>query len=890
MSESRRPQDKWRHAAGQSSARSGAAVSAGKPRTSRLFLGALLLAALVGVVVGLLSFFRSAPKPIFLSIAVTEYSDRNFPVNAFAQQDSEALRQQFGTDSVQAFQSQERDLILRELSQLEARSRGADSGRPIIIHLSANAFVYDGVVQLIPGNGQSGSPATWIRLSEVVDLVKRIAGHRLLLLDLRPVVDARLGILGDDLPDAVKELFDTFEQANDLPFQVLIACGPQSTPVVMRELKRSAFGWFLERGLAGIADGWNSARNKDERIAPLELMTFTRDQVAGLSGKLNQSEIPFIRGRDQEIVVAAVPQGGAKPAPAAEEAEVYPASLLAYWQERDRWNDTGYARRLPRTSRQLEAALMRAESQWLGGIETEKWQRELDAEVQQLRAVKQRFPDPVPPIRSIAAAQKRGIANLREAEVALAPLIDKIKATPSPKMEDMAEFQKLRTALREKPLDAAAVASIIYDVALDRREPTVEQLKQLVLALQIAPDASKFVDSSVLRMLTEVERNRLKLWEPEQGTISLILLTSQSAERAVAVDGRALPWLQKELQEVDSMRRQALVALLQAESDERANARRQLERCRQRYDALALAGKALEDALRERDETLGFLAGWAGFEASDGRRQDELDALWNSIVSECRELLPLLKPPGEPALPDAQLLSNKANDLRHRREQMLELVKGDPTVSAAALPHLLAWPFWKGEQRQELANRTRSGGLVAVQQALQDTGAKPGEVAELPPANPIAVNKHAFRRARQAIDILLLADDPEANKLNARWNALPKTAEAREMAALGTSISRQWSERLPERYRQSKTLDEQARIGWAIHPFDYSAIPRSGDSVPRDAAGELYRRQQKDFASWIGEFRDQADAAALGKVEGLGAARLARALQELAREQLGWNP
>jgi hypothetical protein len=853
-----------------------------------LFVGAILLAAVAGGVVGLLTYLRPAPKPIFLSLAVTEYADRNFPVNAFAQQDSESLRKHFGDDSVQAFQSQERDLILRELNQLADRSRGADKGRPIIIHLSAHGLVQGGAVYIIPGNGKAGVAGTWIRLEELLDGVKRIQGDRLLLLDLKPIVDARLGILQESLPDRVQETLTRLQQTNDLPFLVATSCGPGSSPFVSRELARSAFGWFLDRGLAGVADGWNPGNMKDDRVSSQELVAFARDNVFAFSNRLGQAQLPGVYGKATDFVLLPVPQGGTPPAVKPETAEVFPAWLLAYWKERDQWREQGAHRRLQRTYRHLEAILRRAESQWLGGADAEKSQRELADEIQELRAVKQRFADPVLPLHSLGSAQKMEIKNLREAEAALRPIIDRIKAAPVPNMEDLAELQKARMALaaREKPLPPEAIASVIVASALESKELTIDQLKQLVLTWQSLPNPPKLVETLMLRFVTEVEPRRLKLWAPEPGTIPRILLAAQAAEKAVPADGRALPWLRKDLQETDDLRREAMRLLLLAEADDRDKARQQLDRCLNRYADIAEAGRGLENALRELDETRMFLADWADFEAPDEKIQQELDTLWASIVGECRQLLPLLKLPAPPQLPSAQLLLNKANDLQRRRERVLDLVKPPSSTSALDAQRWLAWPFGTADRRNQLAARMRDSGPGPVEQALQ--AEKPGNITA-PPVDAAKRTGAAMRRAQRAIDLLTLAGDPEIGKLETKLAAATKNPDAQTMDELGQMIARRWSEQLPERYRQSTNRPEQVEIGWAIHPFDLPAIPRTGDTFPRDAAAEFYRQQQKELAAWVGE-RDQLDARTLAKVEGAGALAVSRALEELARDQLNWNP
>ncbi|MCE9532912.1 MAG: hypothetical protein K8T89_17580 [Planctomycetes bacterium] len=884
MPDNQRPRDKWRHGSGQPSPAGPRPARSGSSGKGKLFLGALVLAAIVGVVIGLLTFFRSPPKPIFLSIAITEYADRNFPVNAFAQQDGEALRKHFGADSVQAFQSQERELILRELNLLADRSSNKDKGRPIVVHLSANAFAQGGTVYVLPGNAKAGVAGTAIRLEEILDILKRAKGDRVLMLDLRPVVDARLGLVADDLSETVQATLARLTEAKDLSFQVLVACGPGSSPLVVRELNRSAFGWFLDRGLAGMSDGWNGENKKDERVTTPELLSYARENVGIFSNRLRPPmQLPALHGTGNDFVLLPVPQTGPPAASSPQAVDEYPEWLLAAWKERDRWREEGTQRRLPRTFRHLEAVLLRAESQWLGGVEQAKAQSELDNELRELRAVKQANPEPIAPMRSLVRVPRK---NRDETKAILQALLDRIKATPAPKMEDLAEFMKLRMALREKPPEPVAAAAVLFDFALELKEPTLDQFKQIVESL---PPQARFAETVMLRMVTQVEPKRLKLWEPDAATIPLILLAANAAEQAVAFEGRALPWIAKDLRETDALRREAMLKLLTEEADAREVARKQLDECRKRYAANEDAGKGLEAAFRELDETRVFLAAWAGFEAPDPRIQQELEKLWGSIVGECRTLTPLLNPPTAPHLPDTQQLRNKANDLRFRRERVFDLVRVPSGASALDVQRWLAWPFWPADQRARLASRIRETGVAPVQQALQSPPDKPGKI-DAPSIDQGARNKLALQRARQAIDLLILAGDVETEKLESRYDAVVKNPDSRGFDELGQAISRRWSEQLPEAYKQAKSRLEQTQTGWAIHPFDLSALPRSGDTFPRDAAADSFKQHQRAFAAALGELRDQLDARAYRTVEGPGALTLSVALEELARDQVAWPP
>src|SRR5262249_528910 len=143
-------------------------------------------------VAGLIVYLRPAARPIELGVAVTQYADRSYPPNAFAQQDSEAIRARFEGDSAQPYQAQENQGWLDQMVALAERTgQAGDKGRPVVIHLSAHAVSRGGKVYLLPGRAEPDNPTTWLALDEILAALARGKSPRLLLLDLaRPVADA----------------------------------------------------------------------------------------------------------------------------------------------------------------------------------------------------------------------------------------------------------------------------------------------------------------------------------------------------------------------------------------------------------------------------------------------------------------------------------------------------------------------------------------------------------------------------------------------------------------------------------------------------------------------------------------------------------------------------
>ena len=180
--------------------------------------------------------------------------------------------------------------------------------------------------------------------------------------------------------------------------------------------------------------------------------------------------------------------------------------------------------------------------------------------------------------------RKRPRSKISPRHERLENVLKVIRGAAQPKKEDAAELNKHLEPFKEKPPDRDAAAAILFAAAIDRPEPSIEQLK-LIDSVAGILNLPKHAELLVLRFVTELDPKRLQLWEPE--TIPKILRKAQRAEQAAAVDGRCLPWLRKEIQETDALRRQAIEKLLKGVEDDRKQARADLDICSNRYGDIA---------------------------------------------------------------------------------------------------------------------------------------------------------------------------------------------------------------------------------------------------------------------------------------------------------------
>ena len=150
MADERKRQQAWRTGA---SAKSGPIVTgAKKPGGAKRFVAIALILAVVGAVAGLAYFLWPKPDALFAGVALTQYENRSYAPNAWAQQDNDELRPRFKSDSGAAFQAQEKRSIIGLLGQVaDSTNSGKGRNRPVVVLINALATVRDGKLYLLPG-------------------------------------------------------------------------------------------------------------------------------------------------------------------------------------------------------------------------------------------------------------------------------------------------------------------------------------------------------------------------------------------------------------------------------------------------------------------------------------------------------------------------------------------------------------------------------------------------------------------------------------------------------------------------------------------------------------------------------------------------------------------
>jgi hypothetical protein len=905
MADDHRRMPNWRTTGGREPGRP--QIEPGKKRPGgrkRLaLLGAFL--AVIGVVLGLLTLLNRTPRPIFLGMAVTEYA--HYPPNAWAQQDSDALRALFGTDSEQAFTGQERHLLLQKLNELTDRtSTSAEKGRPVIVHLTGLAVPWGGKVHLLPGNADPSAPASWLPLSDVLSALARGKGPRFLLLDVaRPIADARLGVLNDDVALVLDAELTQAEAAGNLPFFVLTACGPGQFSRTSPDLQRSIFGYFIEQGLLGRADGWGGTQ-RDDRVSARELSEYVRVHVAQWAENLHlpaQTPVLYGKGTDFVMIAPKAPPPRELPVP---EPRKPPEILTGAWAERDRWAAEGTASLAPRTFRHLEEAALRAERRWLAGGNEENLRRSLGEDVTNLAKRRQELlPRSITP-RSLAEARLKVKGDVKIPPEAR-QLLARLQSPSPPNPMELAEALKAlnkpapdpasKAPAEALPAGALELAGLAALTSLN--DPSTQQLAGFDSYFATFFPDSRPAELLLIRYLLDHKPRELERWQEEKLTTAkaLILRSGAAAERACVVDPRTARWLADGLENANQLRRDGIILLSTSESaQKRIEGINKLEEALRKYDNLCTAGLALEWALAAVDRALLLLPAVVPA-LTEGPVSQTEERLWSATVAAILKLQDLLSSPdAKPQLPTLPELNSASESLDFQFRSWVELFQDEELSrllkragSGAELRRTLRAPVWSGPSRSKLlAEADQLDGNLINEAREKSIALQPGAS---PPNSPNATMGSPAWRARVAIDLLRLGGLTDTKPLEARLEQVkaknPPDQDAWEQ--LGLKIREAWAEQLPARFSDFKTpCPAQRQAGFIVHPFDVSALPLPLDRFSREPAAELRRDETSNFWRWLAERRYQEDAKRFGAFSnrpeltsyGKGLAEVANRIQE----------
>jgi hypothetical protein len=853
----------WRSAAPTAAA--APEVSRAAQQRKRLFLVLATMLGLAGAIAALLWLPSRYHEPAFLSIAITEYKDRQYPVNFLAEMDSEALRQHFpgSGPKAQAYESQEKELLLKELGALKNRKDSA-----LVLHLSALARSKQDQVYFLPADAQPDQPETWLPLEDVIGALERCpARHKLLIIDARPFADPRLGVLANDIADHLQDALEKKQSDGSLTFPVLCCCARGQVPLIWEEKQRSAFGYFLDEALRGLADGANPEHKQNQRVSVRELAEFVRERLDRWAPRARHAQqTPLLFGKDDDFDLVVLEHGLPKPEPADPEVPAYPDWLRDGWQLRDQaWTD-GTFRLVPRAFRQLEASLLRSEQRWRGGLgsDPERIKTALDADIRdykkQLRQAQAvRLPEP----RSLVQAAAGGRQVDAKVSAAVSDLLAKLKEIPTDKPEEAKKAQdKLLQDFRAKSkgllhYDLAAVA---FEQLLVDDNPTADKVRVLDELLIVQQPQPRFVETLAIHRLAETAAEG-KPWQA--ATIARALRTIREGERAIAADPRTLAWIRPALENANNLRLEGEVLLYKGSPPSAiAKGNQLLEEASSRYRDNNQTIQLIADAYRRHDEALALLPAIVPYLADRPYFDAGQESDWQLMADTVLQLSQLL----------AHAQSGGPTPIDEVRRHLSELERTLGNLQrpfSAPEVQILVKRIDKGDPQDYLEMQARlacptlsSRDRIALWKAMQQLGRQLEEKQQEGPGE----FARATRRATFALGSLKVAGLPRLEQLEKKeYAAAAVTGKAAAWEPLAEKTRLAWTVEVPEEIRKTKDVALRDRIARLLPPWD--RLPTTG--LDENPAGQPRRQASKVYYQWLAEQYEQTSRK-LGDVPAAG--------------------
>lgn len=814
-------------------------------RRKRLYAVVAGMLALTAAIVALALLFQADKEPSFLSIPITEYRERFYPVNAFAEQDSDALAAvllgRSGTDGRtkgKAYESQDKALLVQQLARLRSNK---DSR--LVVHLSALARTQNDEVFLLPADAHPDKPDTWLPLAEVIQAMRDCpARDKLLILDIAgPVASARLGIVLDDVGTVLHDTLGKLTTENSLPFWVLCGCSRGEVCLSWEEKQQSAFGYFLGAGLRGHADGaFPKGSRPDGHVKVRELAGYVTEQVDQWAMRnRNQHQTPALFGNGSDFSLSTVPHGQPQPDPALEPA-VYPDWLLDGWKYRDDcWAASRY-HAAPRAYLQLEAALMRAEHRWRGGLgnDPERTRKALEGDRQNVQGQLDATGLSLPAAQSLVVESKRGkLPDPKVGEDVKSLVKLRLSQPENAKPDDIEKVvgkprQELLDKLKGKPhydLAAAAWAEALADEA-----PTLDKIKFLDDLLQRHAAEPRYVETLFLRRLVDMA-NQTGKW-PDT-VIARAMRTLREAETARTVPPSLLPLVESRLKQLTEDRLKAEALLLKGSPPSgMREAGRLFEDGETSFRQVNAFISLADEAEQLAEEATILLPGFVPYLLAS-QMDSRLDEAWISAAGAAQAIRdqiaehPVAWPPADALLENNLLELRRCLDLLKtdfRGEPLQRLLKPDSKAGVneyLQIQAVLESPYLAAGDRAAL---WQSGNTLGQNMQPESAAARP------------TLAERAFRRTVLAAKMLRQGNE-DPGTLPAGTTGITSAT----WHAIGDKLRLGFAKGLPGRYAQTNDLAVRDRIARLVYPFE--------EIGKENCTGVLVRQQERAYWTWLAE-------------------------------------
>ena len=267
------------------------------------FLGVGLLGLLTWM---LILWFLRPPKLDVIAIAVADYRNPEVPPIPYCYEDLEALQNLPGSGDSQG------PSLLNEATptgagQLQDAIRETSHSRDnLLVYVKAHGVSLNDEAVLLSGGFRlrgtaGGGAAGLIRVDELLeDVAASSARVKLLVLDTGHLDnDPRMGMLTNQFTHLVEKIVEG-RPAEDNVWVITSNSLFERAQVSLAD-KRSAFGYFLEKGLRGEADGIVPKQEKDGLVQLNELYQYVHDNVSHYarhtSSSDRQSQTPMLFAR-----------------------------------------------------------------------------------------------------------------------------------------------------------------------------------------------------------------------------------------------------------------------------------------------------------------------------------------------------------------------------------------------------------------------------------------------------------------------------------------------------------------------------------------------------------------------------------------------------------------
>ncbi len=830
-----------------------------------LVLLTVLLAGGAGLAL-VLTRFRPVPHPHFVPLWVTEYSSPLLPPSTPGAADRESFQaaDYFLHKSSPKWTSPDRATLRETLAALGSRP----PAEPVVVYLSALAQKSgDAGVLLLPADADPLHLETALPLREVLEALAACpAREKLLVLDvMAPRTDARLGLIANDLGAAVQDDLRSVADPNRL---VLCACSPGEVSLASEDLRRTVFGYYLEEGLRGAADGANARGARDRQVTVRELAAFVRARVGRWAWRnLRERQTPVLLGDAADFPLVALGKGPVpEPAPLAEP-EPYPDWLRDAWKTRQRWWAEERYRLAPHLVLRIDTLLLETERGWRRGADTAALKAHVEAELSAWEKDYQRVLRlPPAPILALAPALDQGRKVDEFLVAAVRGEVNRLPSTAGADQKNADGAPRLSAGLLDKLKDQSTlnVALAAFRLAADDEAPRAERIRILNAIVQERESQPAFVETLLLRRLADLAAQAKRPWPSE--AVRLALETATLGEKAAA-QLRAFPWIRTLLEEAAQARYEGELLLLTGQGfAPLREADQAFKAATERYQSCLRRGEALEDAYRTLDNALAFLPTYTPYLEAVPERE----RAWQDAVESARALADRLShPPAEWEAATA-LAGKLEKQLAALREPFtaealasLRVRCSRPGAQAPVLREVnavLESPHLAVEDRLSLWQAGR-GLARRLDEAVLLLDREGGQPYEDPSADADvrqdSLQKEEWRRAamraRASAALLNLAGlntGTISKGVETFAGEIGRSQQTATGQRLEAALAETWSRGVPAAFQEGNDGTARDRMARVLVALDPAIIPRETESLPAVA---LRTRRSAEVASWRAE-------------------------------------